>query len=179
MDGFRTLYCDPGEDFGWALATDFTLLARGIHKMWEFADIIWDALLGGSAELTVLNDPNSAFVYDGQEENPAWEQPIQRIVCEDFRVYPWKIQALKFDPVRTARVIGAITWFARHHNIDLVFQGANIKKAAVLAGAEEFYDFPLHENRHSNDAIQHFVYYTNAVMLGRPLPLSNEKEAFE
>ena len=177
MDNFRTLYCDPGEDFGWALAADFTLLARGIHKMWEFMDIMEDEVRDG--EQTILSDPTTAYVFDGVEDHPAWRQPIQRIVCEDFRIYPWKLQALKFDPVRTARVIGAITQMCRRTGVELVLQGANIKSAAQSAGAEEFYDHPLHENRHSNDALQHFVYYTNAVMLGRPLPLSNAPEAFE
>ena len=179
VENFRTLYCDPGEDFGWALAAGHTLLARGIHKMWEFADVIWDEIIEG--EQTILSDRNSAFVYD--ETNPAWDEalkvPIGRVVCEDFRIYPWKMQALKFDQVRTARVIGAITQMCHRRSIPLVLQGANIKEAAQKAGIAELYDHPLYENRHSNDALQHYAYYINTELLGRDLPLSNTEEAWE
>lgn len=176
-EDFRTLYCDPGEDFGWAVAAGHTLLARGIHKMREFEDIIWADLNG---EVTVLSDPLSAYAYD--ETNTLWvevlKRPIQRIVCEDFRIYPWKAKDLAMDPVRTARSIGAIEFMARQMDIPVIFQGANIKKAAQRAGVGEFYDHPLYENRHSNDALQHYAYFVNTQLLGRKLPLSNQPEDF-
>lgn len=176
-ESFRTLYCDPGEDFGWAVAAGHTLLARGIHKMWEFADIIWDDFNG---EVTPLSDPSSAYAYDETNEmwGPATRTPIERVVCEDFRIYPWKAKDLAMDPVRTARVIGAITFMCRKKSIPLIFQGANIKKAAQRAGVSEFYDHPLYENRHSNDALQHYAYFVNTQLLGRKLPLSNEPEDY-
>lgn len=169
-EGFRTLYFDPGEDFGWAVANEFNLMARGITKMWETAQQLGDDIEGYTS---IFNDANSGFEYDDVDPE-LFKLPIERIVCEDFRIYPWKLKQLKFNPVRTARVIGAVTYLCQRHNIDLVLQPAAIKKAAVAAGAEELYDTPLHENRHSNDALQHYVFYTNTALKGIHIPVPNE-----
>lgn len=159
---FRTLYCDPGEDFGWAIGRGAKLLAAGTEKMWTMADDVWAA----------LNDPNNPdialngddFVRVGCEgENVG---PIGRIVYEDFRIYPWKAKALAWNQVRTARVIGALTFMGRLHGIPTYPQPASIKNAAQAAGAEELYYRPLKENRHQNDAIQHFVFFMMTQMLG-------------
>ena len=189
-EDFLTLYCDPGEDFGWCVGKDMTLLAAGTEKMWPFADAIWDKILLPSGE-GVVDGPLSGY----QDTNPLWSDthirtgidaelmklPIGRVVCEDFRIYPWKANDLAFDKVRTARVIGAITFMCRLHHIPLHFQGANIKQAAQAAGAEELYYRPLTENRHQNDAIQHFVFFTNVELLGLPLPVpdSVSQESYE
>ena len=169
-EDFRTLYCDPGEDFGWAVACGFVLLARGTEKMWETVDNIGDDVEGSPS---MFNDADSAYAYDGRDAS-LYKLPIRRIVCEDFRIYPWKIKALKFNPVRTARAIGAITYICRRNGIEFVLQPAAIKDAAQKAGADELYDFPLKENRHSNDALQHFTYYTQSVLRGANIPVPNE-----
>jgi hypothetical protein len=49
-----------------------------------------------------------------------------------------------------------------------VLQPAAIKKQAQAAGAEELYWRPLRENRHQNDAVQHFVFYTQTELMGLP-----------
>jgi hypothetical protein len=164
----RTLYCDPGEDFGWCIARDTKLLAGGTAKMWTMTDAIQD----------VLDKPDSEFCYINSEANlrngvEAEENrgPVGRIVCEDFRIYPWKAKELAWDRVRTARAIGAITHMCRQFNIPLILQGANIKAAARAAGAEELYWKPLHENRHQNDAIQHYAYFTAVELQGLPIPM--------
>lgn len=179
---FLTLYCDPGEDFGWCVGKGCDLLAAGTEKMWTFADQIWEK----------LNEPEGPAVapdpaFGGGLVNPLssgdWcrngvdpdlmKLPIGRIVCEDFRIYPWEAKkgSLDWDQVRTARVIGAITFMCRLHGTPLVLQGADIKEAAQAAGAEEWYYRPLKENRHQNDAIQHWVFFTNVVLMDIPLPV--------
>lgn len=185
QEDFLTLYCDPGEDFGWAMGRTLDLLAAGTEKMWPFADAIWDKLLLPAGQ-GVWTGPTDGSLY--VDENPLWSSthtrdgvdpdvmklPVGRIVCEDFRIYPPGVGSgppEPFDKVRTARVIGAITFMCRMLHIPLIFQGANIKPAAVAAGAEELYYRPLHENRHQNDAIQHFVFYTNTELLKLPLPV--------
>lgn len=177
-ENFRTLYCDPGEDFGWAQGVGTTLISAGTEKMWTQADNIWAALNDPSDPSNDLNSPD--FLRDGIDPALAL-LPIQRIVCEDFRIYPWKAQELAFDRVRTARVIGAITFMCRVNMIPLILQGANIKAAAQAAGAEELYYRPLRENRHQNDAIQHFVFYTNVELMGinLPVPDSVREEDYE
>ncbi len=172
---FLTLYNDPGEDFGWCVGKGTQLLAAGTSKMWSFADLVWEK----------LGYPDGIWLAEGDEPNPLssdthiragvdpelMKLPIGRIVCEDWRLYPWAMNDLKFDQCRTARVIGALTFMARVHRIPMILQGANIKEAARAAGAEELYYRPLHENRHQNDALQHFCFFTNVELLGLPLPV--------
>lgn len=164
---FRTLYVDPGEDTGWCVARGFKLLAGGTEKMWPFADEVWTELDSPISGITILSDPRSARNGVSDKELTG---PIGRIVCEDFRIYPWKVNELKWDRVRTARLIGALTFMARLKGIPFVLQPAAIKQAAQSAGAEELYCRPLHENRHENDAIQHFVFFSNTGLRGIPAP---------
>ena len=167
-EDFLTFYADPGEDFGWCLGCGTTLVARGITKMWTTADILWDALNDVPANTEFFD---SAFVRDEVNASDYEDMAIKRIVCEDFRIYPWAAKQLAWDRVRTARVIGAMTFMARKLDLPFILQPAAIKKAAVAAGAEEMFDRPLHENRHSNDAIMHFVFYTNVELMGLKLPV--------
>ena len=179
-EAFRTLYCDPGEDFGWAIGRDLKLLARGTTKMWDMAMDVHGVLLNGqeSDPSNPLNSPDACREGIDPKENTG---PIGRIVCESFRLYPWVARsgALDFDEMRTPQVIGALRHMARVAGIPMIFQPAAIKPAAVAAGAEELYDRPLRENRHSNDACQHFVFFTNVELLklNLPIPAQNEKEA--
>jgi len=176
-EDFLTLYCDPGEDFGWCVGHGLTLCAAGTEKMWPFADAIYDKLRNPLGAVLrepqyVGTNPLSSDTHLRSGVDPEVMQlPIGRVVCEDFRIYPWELENLKFDQVRTARVIGAITFMCRLNRIPLTLQGANIKAAAQAAGAEELYYKPLHENRHQNDAIQHFVFFTNVELLKLPLPV--------
>lgn len=163
-EDFRTVYCDPGEDFGWCIGRGFKLLAAGTTKMWPTAHEL-------KACIAAPDDPNAGFfndpffARDGVSDDEVLG-PIGRIVCEDWRLYPEKLHALKWDRCRTARVIGAVTFIAQEFGIPLVLQPASIKKTAQAAGAEELYYRPIRENRHQNDAIQHFVFFTNTELRG-------------
>lgn len=90
---------------------------------------------------------------------------LGRMVVEDFTIYPWKAKDLAWDPVMTARVIGALMYIARVRNIDFVLQPAKIKETAVAGGAEDLFFSPRHENRHQNDAIMHAVFYQQTELL--------------
>lgn len=171
-EDFLTLYVDPGEDTGWALGNGLKLMGGDTMKMWEFADEAWEAV-HQTVDSSALGNPG--FLRDGVDE-ALLQLPVRRIVCEDFRLYPHVMRtgALDWNPVRTARLIGALTMTARLHDIPFITQPASIKKAAVAAGAEELYLVPTHENRHHNDAIQHFVYFTNVELMGMNMPARDE-----
>lgn len=169
---FKTLYCDPGEDAGWCLANGPKLLSRGTENMWIFADYVWWALRadqsGTSAEGPLGHGAEAlAHTFKGIGKAQI-DLPIGRIVCEDFRIYPWKAQDLAWDSVRTARLIGALTMMSRIFDIPFFLQPAAIKDEAQLLGAREYYDQPEHPNRHQNDAMQHFVYYREYGPEGSP-----------
>lgn len=164
FEPFRTLTVDPGEDTGWSVwrmndpvGSGGILLGAHTTKLWEFADLVYEALDHNDPD-ALLNQRKSFWTRDGMEDHN--EGPIGRIVCEDFRIYPWEAKNLAWDQVRTARLIGALTWFAHHFDIPLQLQGANTKERAVAGGAEELFYRPLHENRHQNDAIMHGTYFS-------------------
>lgn len=165
---FRTIYCDPGEDFGWATGHDLTLLTRGTTKMWSAIDDIEDLVSNPSNPENMMNAAECARA--GVSIEKYLKLPIGRIVTEDWRLYPWELKNMQWDPCRTARGIGAMEHIARRYGIPIVHQGADIKEGAQAAGAEELYDVPLTENRHQNDAIQHFVFWTTSELLGLSLP---------
>jgi hypothetical protein len=169
VEDFLTLYNDPGEDYGWCVGCGTTLVSAGTTKMWAMADDVWFSLNEGMSSSPLLAEPN---VRGGIDRADFEHMKIGRIVYEDFRIYPWAAKQLAWDRVRTARVIGALTFMARLFDIPCLPQPAAIKAAAVAAGAEELYYRPLHENRHQNDAIQHFVFYTNTELLGLYLPVN-------
>lgn len=169
-DDFLTLYCDPGEDFGWCLGYNFVLVSRGIERMWDTVLEAHDDIVGDQRDTFFRAD---AHIYDTAPSD-LLKLRIGRIVCEDFRIYPWKMKALKFNPVRTARAIGGLKLISMLSGVDMILQPAAIKAAAVAAGAEELYDHPLHENRHSNDAVQHFVFFTNTELRGIKIAVPNE-----
>lgn len=161
-EDFRTIYCDPGEDFGWALGKGKKLLAGGTDKLWIVLDDISAA----------LKDPSLGMFAEGgipdlrEGVDPAENTGrIGRIVSEDWALYPDKLRFMKWDRCRTARGIGAMTMLTRDHMIPMVLQPAAIKKDALLAGAEQLFYKPLRPNRHANDAIQHFVYFVQVEMM--------------
>lgn len=158
---FKTLYVDPGESTGWCLANGPKLLARGTTPMWTFADDVWYSLTSSGTEgpLGCGSEALPYAVYGVGEKG--LDLPISRIVCEDFVLYPDKAKALAWDELRTVRLIGALTFMARVWDIPFALQAAAIKDDALALGAAELFDRPLVENRHQNDAIQHFVYYRN------------------
>ena len=164
-----TLYCDPGESFGWCIGKGTKLLLAGTTPMWAMADEVEWLLKNGGVEGTQFED--EIWWREGVTPSDYFKVPVGRIVCENFRLYPTHAKALIGDEFRTVRVIGALQDKCRPARYDLPFitQGADIKSAAKAAGAEELYYRPLHENRHQNDAIQHYVWYTNVVLMKRNL----------
>lgn len=170
---FLTFYADPGEDFGWALGHDTKLLAAGTDKMWNVVQDLWHAINNPSDPNVLIRNLINAREGVTQEQLAL---TIGRIVSEDWRLYPWELKNLAWDQCRTARAIGAMKFIALTAGIPFVLQPAAIKPAAVAAGAEELYYRPLRENRHQNDAIQHFVFFTNVELLGMNLPIPEQTD---
>lgn len=157
-EDFKTLAVDPGEDTGWCIGLGPTLLAAGTTKLWPFADDVWSALTSQSGPLGSYSSESHPYIINENDQR-LMNVPIGRIICEDFRIYPNKAKDLSWNPVRTARLIGALTFMAREKGIEFHLQPAAIKKRAEDGGAAEFFFRPLDENRHQNDAIRHWWYF--------------------
>lgn len=149
MDDGLWLSVDPGESAGWALWRGDALIDAGTTAMWDFAQSVFVAVFRPE-EADLIGD-ELAKKFTG----------IQRIVAEDWRIYPWEAKkgTLNWDQCRTARLIGALTLCAQQGALEWVLQPAKIKERAEAAGAQDFFISPLHENRHANDAIRHGVYW--------------------
>lgn len=140
----KWLTIDPGETTGWALWEDNRCVDFGMDPMDAFIEMLQDScyVVGGDY-------PHNGGPWHG----------IGAIVCEDWALYPDKLPSLGWDKCRTARAIGKIELIARNAGIGLVLQPAAIKTKALAAAAEGIFASPRHENRHSNDAKMHGVYW--------------------
>lgn len=161
-EAFRTLYVDPGEDTGWAIGKGLILLAAGQEKMWEFYDEV-DAVLGYNVGMLAQGRIPDLRPGVDPSQNTG---PIGRIVCEDWALYPWELKNMKWNKCRTARLIGGLEGLCRHYIIEMIFQPASIKSTAERTGVEQLFYRPLKENRHANDAMRHWAYFTQTEMLG-------------
>lgn len=148
--GVKIVACDPGESFGYCTGTDNVLESAGTVDMWEFVHALGETILP-QIENSAATDLELLDRLDG----------VEQVVIEDWQLYPkeMKAGALDWDKCRTARAIGAIEFICRAGGVPYVLQPAKIKETAQAAGVENLYDRPLHENRHQNDAMQHFVYF--------------------
>lgn len=142
----KWLTVDPGEDTGWSLWEGAEPVKAGTDKLWLFIDMLDDGLTRDEG------------IFAG----------VELVVCEDWSLYSWKLNSMAWDMCRTARGIGAITLICRQTRTTFRLQAAKIKQRAVAGGAEVYFDRPLHQNRHQNDAKMHGVYYLQVELLGRP-----------
>lgn len=147
----KFLTIDPGEHTGWSTWNDRELLTAGTLELDEFV-ATFGAFVGVEAGRF---EPNPELL-------DALAPSIDAVVCEDWALYPWKLQSLAWDKCRTARGIGTLEYLSDYRSIPFILQPAAIKDAAVAGGAEDLFYRPLHENRHQNDAIMHGVFFTAA-----------------
>lgn len=172
-EGFLTLVSDPGDTVGWSLWNGCYLLAAGQTPMWHYADDVWLKLQKPKAKNALLD----AGLHREGVDPKQLLLPIKRHICEDFRIYPKKAKALIWDPLRTPRLIGALSFMCRvFDDVEFHLQPAAIKKRAVAGGAEEFFYHPVHENRHQNDSIMHGWYYMQLGPDGDPSVPNNVSE---
>jgi len=154
----KIIACDPGESFGYCGGDDNLLQFAGTVDMWEFVHALGHVLQAEPDWTGYGHDADLIQRLLG----------VEHVVIEDWALYPWAMAngALDFDKCRTARAIGAIEYICRASGTPYTLQGAAIKDTAQAAGVESLYLSPRHENRHANDAMQHFVVYN----LNRGLP---------
>jgi hypothetical protein len=156
----RRLCVDPGETVGWSIWTDKgKLLGGGQTPLWTFAMDVWAACDANEGPLAEYED---GFLRDGikPEENVG---SFTKFVIEKFTLYPWEAKNLAWDEFRTSQLIGALTFIAAVHQIDVHKQPATIKERALAGGASELFVKPVVENRHTNDSIMHGWFYEQSL----------------
>lgn len=150
----KCLFLDPGESTGWALTQRNKLLEAGTCSIEALPSSLAGTLNVCAPEGELPQHADTALVA-------AWTG-IERVVYEDWAIYPWKADELAWDKCRTARAIGAVEFICTAAGIPYTAQAAKIKDTAEAGGAADLFLRPLHENRHANDAIRHAVYYALA-----------------
>jgi hypothetical protein len=157
----RWLAVDPGEMTGWSLWDDHKLIESGQTELVQFVDEVAEGLDVRARGIRYGCEAGAQGMFKG----------VQLLVVEEWKLYPWKANDLEFDEMRTSRGIGALEFIARQAGVRFVFQSAQIKEAALAAGAAELFIHPLYENRHQNDSIMHGWYFVLTELMGKKVDL--------
>jgi len=138
----RVVALDPGETTGVAVF-------EGPRKLYE-------------DQLTTKDVPAAAKRL--AEMIDAWGAKV--VVCEDYRVYAWKIRQHAWSSLHTPRLIGAIELVCHVGGILLVKQSAQVAK--TFCTDEKLDQWGVNsDRRHSRDAIRHACYY---LLFGKEKP---------
>lgn len=156
------LCVDPGEETGWSIWSDDTLLGGGQTKLWDFAHDVHSGVTDNAGPLAE-GETDLLRAGISAEDNVG---PISLIVCEIFALYPWKAKELAYDEFRTVQLIGALKLTASLNAVEFYSQAALIKERALAGGAKELFVSPQHENRHQNDSIMHGFFYRQVEVKG-------------
>lgn len=84
------------------------------------------------------------------------------VVCEEFRLYPWSMQAQRFSQMATCELIGVIKYLCATEVVSLVMQPATIKKVAraqMSARGSVNDAVKLRKGGHAADAFLHGWYW--------------------
>ena len=86
------------------------------------------------------------------------EQPIQIVIIESFKLFPWKSKTLYWSNLRTVEIIGAIKGYCSILNLPFILQDPNVKKFYDDKKLK-FLNMYEKESPHLRDAIRHGLYY--------------------
>jgi len=131
------LALDPGETLGWAMFKDGRLYSIGqeqlVHNR-ESIDFTKIEKVVGNANPSV-------------------------VVCEGYRVYPWKRDAHVWAELITPRIIGAIEMVCSVNNIPLYFQSAAAAKGFCSNKKLKNWGYYHESFKHGRDAVRHGCYW--------------------
>jgi hypothetical protein len=93
-------------------------------------------------------------------------ESLVAVICEDFRLYPWKSMQQAWSQLDTVRLIGVVEFWCSERNKMLVFQNPSIKTIAYAWAG-----IPVPKNKaltHETDAYVHGVYYLQSIGVRTP-----------
>ena len=107
--------------------------------------------------ITSTHDYSPAALFDYLNAECAKES-LHVIVCEEFRLYPWKAQQPGFSTLETVEIIGTIKWLCKQHQTELQMQPATIKNPTFAIMNKR--NIALQgKNQHERDAEAHAYHY--------------------
>jgi len=82
------------------------------------------------------------------------------VVCESYRVYPWKAREQSFSNVPSAEIIGAIKDWCLSYDVQYIEQGAGKAKILNNRTIKALGLWDITKNyRHARDAARHLIVY--------------------
>jgi len=106
-------------------------------------------------------DPDGLFEYLDMMMSSASED-VELVVVESFRLYPGKAAAQAWSKMGTVEVIGVIRFLTTQHEVELLEQGAWVKKIARVRMKAQGVDnlaVTQRMGRHCADAVEHGWYF--------------------
>jgi RNase H-fold protein (predicted Holliday junction resolvase) len=91
-------------------------------------------------------------------------EPLDVVVIEEFRLYPDKAGVQGYSQLKTVEVIGVVRYLCEREKVELVQQGASIKRVAraqMAARGVPNLATALGKGGHAADAVLHGWWYTN------------------
>lgn len=134
----RLLALDPGETTGYAVFENGMLTTIGHRK------------LG-------MTDNKKTLDFEPVVELISDYFP-NIVVCENYRIYAWKVNQHTWADLITPKLIGAITYRCSYMNLPLVFQAAQEAKGFVTDKKLKEWAY-YYKGSHARDAIRHGAYY--------------------
>lgn len=99
---------------------------------------------------------------------------VEAIICEDFKLYPWKSMQQAWSQLDTVRLIGVIEYWCAMHGKVLVFQNPSVKTIAY-----KWAGIAVPKNKdmtHETDAYVHGVYYLQSIGVRTPQQANPERQ---
>lgn len=117
---------------------------------------------GGTNGWASFNENGDVITFDGAKGKEALYQVLAAqqpkvIICEDYRLFPWKAKEQSWSSLETVRVIGAIEYYCYLNDAELHYQDPKVKTIAYLWAG-----ITVPKNKaltHETDAYVHGVYY--------------------
>lgn len=85
--------------------------------------------------------------------------PVDHIIMESYRIYPWMLERHSFSDVPTLRYIGALQMLASQRRIPVTLQAAAVAKEFATDGKLRAWGLYQRGKKHANDAIRHGVHF--------------------
>lgn len=93
----------------------------------------------------------------GPVESRKPTRPVE-VIIEEYRLYPDLLQQQGYSKVQTVEVIGVIRYLCGLAGVEMIEQGASIKKPAFAVMKARGFEWPKGLDQHAKDAVAHGYY---------------------
>lgn len=99
------------------------------------------------------------FLVDNLRQAQKGANPVELVIFEGYRLYPWLLEQQAWSPVPTAEVIGTIKWLCKANDTPIKEQLPPIKKPIATVAPQLGWTWKEGGTQHSLDAEYHLAYH--------------------